>query len=42
MFFSWIIGLGAGAKILGPETVVEKLKGEIERLNKQYNETEEQ
>lgn len=36
MFFGWIIGLGAGAKILGPENVVEKLKNEIDRLNKQY------
>lgn len=36
MFFGWIIGLGNGAKILGPENVVEKLKNEIARLNKQY------
>lgn len=36
MFFGWIIGLGEGAKILGPENVVEKLKNEIARLNKQY------
>jgi predicted DNA-binding transcriptional regulator YafY len=36
MFFSWIIGLGKGVKILGPENVVEKLKGEIVRLKEQY------
>lgn len=37
MFFGWIIGLGEGAKILGPENVVKKLKDEIERLNEQYS-----
>lgn len=37
MFFGWLIGLGSGAKILGPENVVEQLKQEIERLNEQYN-----
>ena len=36
MFFGWIIGLGSGAKILGPENVIEKLKNEIARLNNQY------
>lgn len=36
MFFGWIIGLGKGAKILGPENVVEQLKQEIKRLNEQY------
>lgn len=36
MFFGWLIGLGGGAKILGPENVVEKLKQEINRLNEQY------
>lgn len=36
MFFGWIIGLGAGSKILGPDNVVEKLKQEINRLNEQY------
>ncbi len=37
MFYGWIIGLGSGAKILGPENVVEQLKQEIERLNEQYS-----
>lgn len=36
MFFGWIIGLGNGAKILGPDNVIEKLKNEIVRLNEQY------
>lgn len=36
MFLGWIIGLGKGVKILGPDNVVEKLKSEISRLNEQY------
>lgn len=36
MFLGWIIGLGKGVKILGPNNVVEKLKSEISRLNEQY------
>lgn len=36
MFFGWIMGLGEGAKILAPETVVEKFKDEIIRLNRKY------
>lgn len=36
MFLGWIIGLGTGVKILGPDRVVEKLKDEISRLNDQY------
>lgn len=36
MFFSWIIGLGDGAKILEPQSVVDKLRMEIKRLNEQY------
>lgn len=36
MFLGWIIGLGNGVKILGPDRVVEKLKDEISRLNDQY------
>lgn len=39
MFFGWLIGLGSGARILGPDIVVEQLKNEIERLNNQYNST---
>ncbi len=36
MFFGWIIGLGDGVKILGPEPVITQFKREIERLNEQY------
>lgn len=36
MFLGWLIGLGNGAKILGPDIVVEQLKNEIARLNAQY------
>lgn len=36
MFFGWIIGLGKGVKILGPENVVEQLKEEIKRLSELY------
>lgn len=36
MFFGWLIGLGKGAKLLGPDIVVEQFKKEIDRLNEQY------
>lgn len=36
MFFGWIIGLGDKVKILEPLNVVEKMRGEIKRLNSQY------
>ncbi len=36
MFYGWIIGLGSGAKILEPASVVDGLKAEIERLREQY------
>lgn len=36
-FLSWIIALGEGAKITGPDYVVEKMKDEIKRLSEQYN-----
>ena len=36
-FLGWIISIGEGIKILGPDTVVDKMKAEIDRLNKQYN-----
>lgn len=36
MFFSWIMGLGNGVKIIAPDNVVEQMKDEIERLRKQY------
>lgn len=35
-FLGWIISLGEGVKILGPEDVVELMKKEIERLKRQY------
>ena len=35
-FFGWIMSLGEGVKIVGPDAVVEQLKKEIERLTKQY------
>lgn len=37
MFLSWIIGLGTGAKILGPEDVVQKMKNMIAELNEMYS-----
>lgn len=37
MFLSWIIGLGEGVKILGPENVVEDMKNEINRLKNLYD-----
>jgi len=35
-FLGWIVSLGDGVKILEPETVVEKLKTEAERILKSY------
>ena len=35
-FLGWIFGLGNEVKILGPENVVDKMKEEIERIQKQY------
>ncbi len=35
-FLSWIIGLGEGAKLVGPESVVELMKKEIDRLVEEY------
>lgn len=40
MFLSWIMGLGGGARILGPDRVVDKLKNEIQRMQKQYQITD--
>ena len=36
-FLGWIISLGEGVKILGPDEVVDQMRNEIERLSKQYN-----
>ena len=35
-FLAWVMALGEGAKIVGPDTVVEQIKEEIERLYRQY------
>lgn len=35
-FFGWIISLGEGVKIVGPDEVVEQMRTEIERLHRQY------
>lgn len=35
-FLGWVISLGEGVKLVGPERVVEKMEGEIERLVRQY------
>ena len=36
-FLGWIMSLGVGIKIVGPDEVVERMRKEIERLNNQYN-----
>ena len=35
-FFGWIISLGNGVKIVGPDEVVDQMRKEIGRLNDQY------
>lgn len=35
-FLGWIISLGQGVKIVGPDEVVDQMRYEIERLTKQY------
>lgn len=35
-FLGWIISLGAGVKIVGPDEVVDQMKLEINRLTRQY------
>lgn len=35
-FLAWVMGLGEGVKIIGPEAVVEQVKGEVGRLVQQY------
>lgn len=35
-FLGWIISLGVGAKIIGPEVVVEQMRCEAKRLTEQY------
>lgn len=36
MFLSWVIGLGSGAKIISPQSVVDQIMAEGERILKQY------
>ncbi|MST75660.1 WYL domain-containing protein [Roseburia sp. MUC/MUC-530-WT-4D] len=36
-FIHWIMALGDGAKIIGPENLVEEVRGEINRLTAQYS-----
>lgn len=36
LFLGWVIALGDGAKVLGPETVVERMKEEGKRLEERY------
>lgn len=36
-FIHWIMALGAGAQIIGPENLVEEVRKEIRRLADQYN-----
>jgi predicted DNA-binding transcriptional regulator YafY len=36
-FISWIISLGDGIKIMGPDTVVEQMEETIRKLGEQYN-----
>ena len=35
-FFGWIIALGEGVRITGPDEVVRQMKEEVERLRRQY------
>jgi len=35
-FIHWVMALGNGAQIIGPESVVEEVKAEIARLQEQY------
>ena len=35
-FLAWVIGLGSGAKVISPESVVEQMKMEAKRLTEQY------
>lgn len=36
-FLAWIMGLGEGIKLSGPDNVVEMMRAEIDRLKKQYS-----
>lgn len=40
-FMAWVIGLGDGAEIIGPESVVDEMREEIKHLARQYGRSEE-
>lgn len=40
-FLAWVIGLGEGAKIIAPESIVEQMRQEARRLTMQYTEVRE-
>lgn len=40
-FLAWIIALGDGIRIVGPESVLEQMRKETDRLVRQYKDTEE-
>ena len=35
-FYAWVLALGSGAKIVGPDEVVDELKAFLKELNEQY------
>ena len=35
-FIGWIIALGKSIRIAGPDAVIDRMKGEIQRLTEQY------
>lgn len=35
-FFGWLFGLGSDVRILGPENVVDRMKEELGKINRQY------
>ena len=37
-FFCWLFYVGAGVKVIGPDDIVERMKEELQKLSKQYNE----
>ena len=37
-FLAWVFALGEGVKIVEPQSVVEQMKEEVERLMRQYSE----
>ena len=36
-FIGWIVALGKSIRIVGPDTVVERMRDEIKRLSEQYH-----